>query len=238
VRLALSAMAGRDVRDPWWVPAPLEGPPAPRRVALAKIPGDMICDARVLALVDDAARHLADAGWEVVEAEVPDVSGTWQLWCDLISTEIETLQAAQMRELGSKPFVGALEGILHMATILDRAGYMQAVARRARVLREWLAFLETCPVILAPVSVRPTPPFDADLKGDAAVREIFWNDLRFVGAISVLGLPVAVTPVGLVDGHPVGVQLIGSRYREDVCLDAAAAIEARVGVMARELWAR
>jgi amidase len=35
-----------------------------------------------------------------------------------------------------------------------------------------------------------------------------------------------------------GVQLIASRYREDLCLDAAAAIEARVGVLARQLWAR
>jgi amidase len=36
----------------------------------------------------------------------------------------------------------------------------------------------------------------------------------------------------------VGVQLIGSRYREDVCLDAAATIEAMVGIMAKRLWER
>jgi amidase len=38
--------------------------------------------------------------------------------------------------------------------------------------------------------------------------------------------------------NPVGVQLIASRYREDVCLDAAAAIEAQVGVIATQLWRR
>jgi amidase len=55
----------------------------------------------------------------------------------------------------------------------------------------------------------------------------------------VLGLPVATTPVGLTaKGHPVGVQLIASRYREDLALDAAQAIEARVGVLAHELWRR
>jgi amidase len=237
-RLALHALSRRDVRDPWWVPAPLEGPPVPRRVAKAVIPSDMDCDAGVLALVDQAARHLADAGYEVVEAEVPDISGTWRLWCDLISTEIATVQVGQMRELGSPPFNRALDGILHMATILDAEGYMKAVASRARRLRDWLAFLETYPVILAPVSVQPTPAFDADLKGDAAVKKIFWNDLRFVGAISVLGLPVAVTPAGLLDGRPVGVQLIGSRYREDVCLEAAAAIEAQVGPLGPRLWDR
>jgi amidase len=36
----------------------------------------------------------------------------------------------------------------------------------------------------------------------------------------------------------VGVQLIASRYREDLCLDAAAAIEAKVGIMAKQLWQR
>ena len=174
----------------------------------------------------------------MTEVEVPDITATFKLWVDLISTEIETVQAEQMRALGSPPFIGALEGILHIADILDAAGYMRAVALRARLLREWLVFLETWPVVLAPVSVKPTPAFDADLKGDAAVRTLFENDLRFNAALSVLGLPVATTPVGFAGGNPIGVQLIASRYREDVCLDAAAAIEARVGVMAHQLWAR
>jgi amidase len=38
-------------------------------------------------------------------------------------------------------------------------------------------------------------------------------------------------PVGLADGLPQAVQLIGGRYREDLCLDAAARIEERLGVI-------
>ena len=59
-----------------------------------------------------------------------------------------------------------------------------------------------------------------------------------MSSINVLGLPAAVAPIGLADGNPVGVQLIASRYREDVCLAAAAMIEARVGIMAKRLWER
>src|SRR3979411_303740 len=38
LRLALAAMSGKDVRDPWWVPAPLEGPAVPKRAALCLRP--------------------------------------------------------------------------------------------------------------------------------------------------------------------------------------------------------
>lgn len=240
VRLGLEVMSQRDMRDPWWVPAPLEGPSLakPIKVALARIPEDMETDAAVLALLRTAAGHLVNAGYDVVETEVPDLTGTWKLWCDLIMTELSVLQEVQMRELGSADFRQTLDGFLKMATILDRRGYMEAIAYRSRVLRGWLAFLESYPVILTPLSVKRTPEANADLGGDARVHSLFWNDLRFMSAINVLGLPAAVVPIGLVAGNPVGVQLIGSRYREDICLDAAAAIEAKAGIMAKRLWER
>jgi amidase len=240
VRLGLEVMSQRDIRDPWWVPAPLEGPKleAPIKVALARIPDDMQTDPEVIGLLRAAADHLSNAGYDVVETELPDLTGTWQLWCDLIMTELKVLQEAQMRELGSAEFRQTLDGFLKMATILDGRGYMEAIARRSRVLRNWLVFLESFPVILTPLSVQRTPEVNADLGGDARVRSLFWNDLRFMSSINVLGLPAAVVPVGLVGGNPVGVQLIASRYREDLCLDAAAAIEAQVGIMTKELWRR
>lgn len=240
LRLGLDVMSQRDMRDPWWVPAPLEGPPLPKpiKVALARVPEDMATDADVIALVRTAADHLAAAGYDVTEVDVPDLAGTWRLWCDLIMTEMSVLQIDQMRELGSPDFRSVMNGFLNMATILDGRGYMEAIARRSRVLRAWLAFLETYPVILTPLCVKRTPEARADLDGDARVHSLFWNDLRFMSSINVLGLPAAVVPVGLAGGNPVGVQIIGSRYREDVCLDAAAAIEAKVGIMAHQLWAR
>jgi len=43
-------------------------------------------------------------------------------------------------------------------------------------------------------------------------------------------------PVTVHDGKPVGVQLIAGRYREDLALDAAGAIEKRAGMLVRQLW--
>ncbi|MEE8508718.1 MAG: amidase family protein, partial [Myxococcota bacterium] len=52
-----------------------------------------------------------------------------------------------------------------------------------------------------------------------------------VTTVNLLGLPAAAVPVGVVDGLPQGVQIIGDRYREDLCLDAAEAIETRLGAV-------
>ncbi|HMO52938.1 MAG TPA: hypothetical protein PJ994_00380 [Tepidiformaceae bacterium] len=38
-------------------------------------------------------------------------------------------------------------------------------------------------------------------------------------------------PVGVTKGLPQAVQLFGARYREDLCPDAAQAIEERLGVV-------
>jgi amidase len=47
-------------------------------------------------------------------------------------------------------------------------------------------------------------------------------------AVPVLGLPAIAVPTGIAEGLPVGVQIIGPRFREDLLLAAAEAIEARV----------
>jgi amidase len=191
-----------------------------------------------MALIRKAADTLADQGYAVSEVEVPDINGVWQLWCDLILTEIGVLQKEQMLAVSSPDFHKAFDGIIGLAAQLDQAGYMKAISDRSRHIRNWMMFLEDYPLVLAPTTVRRTPEVNADLKGEQRIKEVFQNDLRFISAINVLGLPAAVVPVGLLDGLPVGVQIVGSRYREDLCLDAAAAIESKTGVLAKQLWSR
>jgi amidase len=240
VSLGLEVMSRRDPRDPWWVPAPLTGPPppAPIKVAVAVSPADLEVDPDIAGLIDRAAGFLSDAGYAVEAVSPPDLGAAWALWRDIIATEIATLQAPQMRELGSPDFNRALGALLDQGPILGGEAYMRAIGHRSRVIRDWLAFLETWPVILAPAAVQPTPAPGADLGDARTAGRIFANDLRWISAINVLGLPAAVTPIGFAHGWPVGAQLIASRYREDLCLAAAAAIESRVGVMAETLWAR
>src|SRR5918993_1256515 len=67
LRLALDAMSRPDPRDPWWTPAPLQGPPAAKRAALCVAPDGMAGQPPVAAALRDAARRLRAAGWSVEE---------------------------------------------------------------------------------------------------------------------------------------------------------------------------
>ena len=202
------------------------------------MPSDLNVDPSVRAALRLAADHLERAGYRVSEVEVPDINGVWQTWCDIIVNEVAVLQEAGMLAVGSPDFHVAWGGIKVKAATLDLPGWMRATAARSAHIRAWQLFFEDYPVVLAPTTVMPTPGPRADTQSPERVSEIFWNDLRFISAINVLGLPAAVVPVSLHEGKPIGVQLIAGRYREDLALDAATAIEKRAGVLVRRLWER
>jgi amidase len=81
------------------------------------------------------------------------------------------------------------------------------------------------PLVLAPVCARQAFPVGSDLDLDWLVG---WPAaVRISVAVNLLGLPAVTVPAGRDGGLPQGVQIIGRRFREDLCLDAAAAIEKR-----------
>ena len=113
---------------------------------------------------------------------------------------------------------------------------MRATTARNTHIRAWQLFFEDYPVVLAPTTVKPTPGPREDTISPERVREIFWNDIRFISAINVLGLPGAVVPVTLHQGRPIGVQLIAGATARTLRLMRASAIEKRAGMLVRQLW--
>src|SRR5262249_8429807 len=67
LRIGFGAMSTADPRDPWSVPAPLEGPTVPLHAAFCIRPGGMQVAPEVEAAVVGAGRRLVDAGWTVEE---------------------------------------------------------------------------------------------------------------------------------------------------------------------------
>ncbi len=98
---------------------------------------------------------------------------------------------------------------------------------RAAIARAWNEWMEPAPLVLAPICARPAFRVGADL--DPAWLADWPAALRMIVVVNLLGLPAVAVPIGEAGGLPQVVQIIGPRFREDLCLDAAQAIEARTG---------
>ena len=56
--------------------------------------------------------------------------------------------------------------------------------------------------------------------------------------MNYMGIPAGVISANYNDGLPIGVQIISSRFREDIVLKACEEIERRLGIMALRLFER
>jgi amidase len=121
-----------------------------------------------------------------------------------------------------------MSSVFEIGNDLDRGAHLQSFMARQSLARAWAEFQVTYPLILAPVSTLPPVAVGADLTPDGVAHLI--QAMRMVVAVNLLGLPSASVPVGIDEGLPQAVQIIGPRYREDLCLDAAEALEQACGV--------
>ena len=226
LRISLAAMSMRDMRDPWWVPAPLEGPPMPKRAALCVNPEGLDPVPEVKAAVVDAAKRLERAGWIVEEVtSLPPLKEAAEhqtkLW---LGDNYEGQLTAAERE-GDPGALACLRGNKSKVFPFDPLTLSKILTRRATLVREWSLFLEKYPVLLMPVSGELPFPDQLDTKDDASFARVWRAQLSQI-AIPFMGLPGLTVSTGLVGRVPVGVHVVAGRYREDLCLLAGEAIEA------------
>ena len=227
LHVALAAMSAPDPRDPWWVPAPLQGPATPRRAAICVRPGGMSVASEVEAALRDAGGRLLDAGWQVEEIDdVPplnDSAGVQErLWLGDGFAELSDA-AARDGDPGALAVVAAFRA---RAATFPADVVARALVQRATVTRQWRLLLSEYPVLLLPVSGELPFPDGLDLEGEAGFWRV-WNAQLPLRGPPAAGLPGLTVSTGLVGTTPVGVQIIAGHFREDLCLLAGKAIEAR-----------
>jgi amidase len=226
IRIALAAMSGKDFRDPWWVPAPLEGPAMQKRAALCLNPDGLETVAEVKAAVANAGKRLERAGWTVEEIETTPplrepAEHQTRLWLgDGYDAQLEAAE----RE-GDPGALACLRGNRSKVFPFDAAAFSKTLTRRATLTRQWLEFFEQYAVLLMPVSAELPFPDQLDRKDEASFARVWRAQLTQI-AIPFMGLPGLTVSTGLVGRIPVGVQIVSGRYREDLCLAAGEAIEA------------
>jgi amidase len=226
LRLGLSVLAGRDIRDPRSVDAPLQGPaPAARRAALVtRIPGVEL-PAETVAEIARAGRILAGAGWEVEPAEPPELELVTETWLALLGIDFSALMPG-IRWMISAPLYDYMLELCAMSTS-GEARNSELHATRARLTRLWSEFFVRYPVVIGPIWTQPPWRVDADLEPEIGPRLVL-DTVRFITPGNVLGLPSVVLPTGVAGGLPTGVQIYADLWREDLCLDAAEIVESGV----------
>jgi amidase len=153
-----------------------------------------------------AADALADAGAKVEDAH-PDVDAEEQL-----NLFIQMITAA-ISPSGDPEVADAMSGS-HLA-------WLRAEERRAGLRRRWADWFHGYDALLCPVL--PGPAFPHNQEGDIFSRTVVINDeehpyvsnVAWAGFIGIIGLPVAVPPVGRTRaGLPVGVQVVTPYLRD------------------------
>jgi amidase len=223
LRIALAAMSAMDARDPWWVPAPLLGPPMPKRAAICLNPDGLDPVPEVKAAVADAGKRLERAGWIVEEiSDTPPLREAAELNTKLwLGDGYEAQLEAAERE-GDSGALACLRGNRSKVFPFDLS---KTLTRRLTLTREWLAFFEKYPVLLMPVSGELPFPDHLDRKDEASFARVWHAQMPQIG-IPLMGLPGLTVSTGLVGRIPVGVQIVSGRFREDLLLAAGEAIEA------------
>jgi amidase len=230
VRAALEILAGADVRDPRSLPVVLtDAAPGERlHIAVMTEPSGGATDAGIAAAVRAAADVLADAGHHVVDATPPCYDEVLAAWSSSLMADVR----AQLPLLDAVMGDGGRAVLTAFDASEPPSGLAELLALQAtrfRLMREWSMFFVDHPVLLSPTWAQPAFAHDADIGEDGAV--LMRDTIRAVLPANLLGLPAAVVPVGLCDGLPVGVQVIGDRFSDLRCLTVAAEIEASVGVL-------
>ncbi len=97
------------------------------------------------------------------------------------------------------------------------AYYLKAQKTRQLISADFKAAFENVDLIMGPTT--PTPAFGLGEKTDDPVT-MYLNDIYTIG-VNLAGLPGMSIPMGMVDGLPVGLQLVGGYFDEARLLAAA-----------------
>jgi amidase len=188
--------------------------------------------------VESAARALTAAGLETIEARPPEMLRATELWLALFSREVgkivraeyagrEELAGASVRALLKREEETAAAAAANVAATEE---HFDAGAERERLRASLLERMRETPLLLTPVGAVAAFAHGAR-KVSVGHRE--FNTFRafsFAQACNVYALPAACVPAGRTrEGLPIGVQIIGRPFQEQLVLAAARVIETALG---------
>ena len=242
LHLAMPAAIAPDPRDPFHVPLPWRGKAleGPVKVAVTRDDFGFGLHPETGRALDLATDALADAGYVVEEVEPPLAAETGTIGYRTLMGEVKELLGPDIKALGSETVNAIFAEYFEQFPPFEGAEQLKMMAHRTHYARQWSLFLEDYPLVLTPFMLQPFFTANRDTEGGEGVRDVLGVAL-WSFAMNFTGLPAGHLPThvaNLAQGpQPIGVQLIGRRWREDLIVDAMEAMEARLGSVTDQLWA-
>jgi aspartyl-tRNA(Asn)/glutamyl-tRNA(Gln) amidotransferase subunit A len=242
----LHVMAGFDPKDSTSVdvpvpdyPALLDAPLKGLKIGLLREFFDGL-EARNAALIKDALKVYTSLGADTMEVSLPYLPLSVPTYYVVAPAECSSnlsrfdgvrfgyrcaaptdLNDLYKRSRG-EGFGAEVKRRIMTGTYVLSAGYFDAYYLKAQKVRrlindDFRAAFQKVDLVLGPTT--PTPAFAIGAKIDDPVT-MYLNDIYTIGA-NLAGLPGISVPCGLVDGLPMGLQLIGPHFSESRLLGAA-----------------
>lgn len=222
------AIAARDVRDPYSLPAswrvPRDGPLQDwRAVRVAAAPGfNGVQPSPDVSTAFEAAVAVFAGLGAIVERAAPPAApeSARRLALGRAALTVQGLDEAQRALLDPAVLLAAQAG-----EQMSALAYVEAEADRAAYTAQVAAFFECHDLLLTPTTAHVAPAVD----GAVPARH-----LSYAGPFSWTRQPAVTVPAGLGgDGGavrlPVGLQIVGRHFEDELVLAAAGAYEARAG---------
>jgi aspartyl-tRNA(Asn)/glutamyl-tRNA(Gln) amidotransferase subunit A len=259
--IMLNVMCGHDPRDSTSARQPLPdfekaltGDVKGKKIGIPKEYRPDGIDPEILAMWDKGIKLLKDAGAEVMDISLPHTKYALATYYIVAPAECSSNLSrydgvrfglrvqpengnltAMYEKTRAAGFGAEVKRRIMIGTYVLSAGYYDAYYKKAQRVR-WLiaddfrkAF-EKVDAILTPTA--PSAAFSFDYKPSDPV-EMYLNDV-FTVPTSLAGLPGISIPGALnKDGLPLGLQLIGKAFNEEMVLNVAYALEQAIGFNAK-----
>jgi aspartyl-tRNA(Asn)/glutamyl-tRNA(Gln) amidotransferase subunit A len=229
--LMLTVMSGTDDRDPYRLPPDLrhwhdglEAGVKGLRVAFSPALGYAKVDKEIADAVARAAQSFGEMGAEVETAE-PGFASPRDAFIDLWAAGAGRLgqgfTAAELDLLDP-----GFRKVIEYGLGLRGVAVAQADAVRTQLGHTMSLFHRRYDLLLTPAMPTAALPVDWDASDPDRAHWIEWSPFTY--PFNMTRQPAAVVPCGLTqDGLPIGLQIVGRLYEEDLVLRAARAYEAR-----------
>jgi aspartyl-tRNA(Asn)/glutamyl-tRNA(Gln) amidotransferase subunit A len=227
--LMLNVMAQPDMRDGYALPydgrdwtVGIEGGVAGWRIGFAETINGEAVDPGVAAAVAAAVGRFTDLGAHVepFELNLPGIAGAFSMhWLAGAATLLDSFTPAQQREIDP-----GLQGMAAEGRTFSATQYLGAVKAREGYTLAVNKLFERFDLILTPTL--PITAFEVGHDTPASGPFAGWTGWTPLShPFNLTRHPAASIPCGLVGGLPVGLQLVGPSFREDVVFRAARAFE-------------